>query len=128
MKLASAALPCAAVLAFGVTLPPAVMLAPPPSLAPPALSKPLSPGKPSLIPRADTQTVPRSMTNIPRSYFVFGMQSWGKMTKFTDRAGHTLALPSEAQTLLSDGRPPIPQSLPVRRFGAPGAPPPLTAP
>ncbi len=49
------------------------------------------------------------MISIPRCYFVFGMQSRGGVTEFTDGAGRVLALPSQCHSLLSAGKPPAPR-------------------
>ncbi len=102
-------------------------LASPPALAakpfalPPALAaKPFAlplPARPPGAPfpgQSHTFIVPspqggQTLINIPRCYFVFGLQSLGGVTQFTDQAGHPLPLPASPQVLSSAGRPPAPR-------------------
>lgn len=120
MKLASVALPLVGALALGGPVPSAPVPVLPKAPVPPPASTILVlpvPARPSApMPPAPVRTFvvpsPRggfSMINIPRCYLVFGMQSRGGRTEFTDRAARVLALPSQCRTLLSAPTPPAPR-------------------
>lgn len=131
MKLVRVALPLTAALALGSVIPFAVQPsqpsllppapAPKPLASPPALAaKPFAlplPARPPGAPfpgQSHTFIVPsphggQTLINIPRCYFVFGLQSLGGVTQFTDQAGHPLPLPARPQVLSSAGRPPAPR-------------------
>lgn len=80
-------------------------LALPPALAPKAVVP---------APKADTEykgarIMLRSMPDIPRCYFVLGLQSRAGVVEVTDRAGRPLPHPARPQVSSSAGRPPAPR-------------------
>lgn len=120
MKLVRAALPLAAALAAGGSLPLAVPPAVPATPKPVPVSSMPVPPLPARQPaapfpgQAHTFIVPRphggqTLINIPRCYLVFGLQSYAGIVEVTDRAGRPLSLPASPQALPSAGRPPAPR-------------------
>lgn len=131
MKLICIALPLTTALALGSVNPFAVQPSQPSVLPPAPAPKPLAsppalPAKPFVLSlptrppgapfpgQSHTFIVPsphggQTLINIPRCYFVFGLQSLGGVTQFTDQAEHPLPLPAVARVLLIAGRPPAPR-------------------